>query len=427
MTTTGSDTYSNSTNSATPCSLSTALTALSSGGTAVAGDRIWIKSGAYTQRSGTDTLTIDGTIASPIVIQGYNGSINDLDAPTYNADGSLVTTNYPIIDYAQTFRMNASGSDYIIWRNIKFTSAGTGVSAAVLTTGTNCVVHQCYMTNPSTNAAAVALTPGANGVVENCDMALTGASGGGAALSSSGAQLRVIGNRILDSQIMGLSIAATGAVILDNVFFAAVVGPPIAINGSTTTWVWTIRGNTTQGKTAGIQTGAGTFTTLNYFGDNHITDCTDAILSLQDGTSQLCAWFSHNRFRDNTRDVNGWDDWKSGGTAGEVTTDTGTATSDYIDTTTDKYRLISTAPGFRASSVPGRDIGAMQHAEPTLPTAANVYTGTGTYGYADALITPTKVVSSIANATAGNIKSGVTIGDVTGTFAGATGIIGGGT
>ncbi len=62
--------------------------------------------------------------------------------------------------------------------------------------------------------------------------------------------------------------------------------------------------------------------------------------------------------------------------------------------------------------------------DPTLPSAANVYTGTGTYGYADALITPTKVVSSIANATAGNIKSGVTIGDVTGTYVGSGSIIG---
>ncbi len=377
VTTGGSDTYANSTNPATPMSLSTAFTALT-GGAAAAGDRIWIKAGSYTQRGATDTLTNDGTVVSPIIVQGYNSSINDLDTPTYNADGSLVTTNYPVIDYAATFKLNASGSNLLIWRNIKITSAGAGVSSATFAMGANCVAHQLYVSNPSTNAAAMCIDGGASScVIENCDAALTGASGGASAIRI-GLNDRAIGNRIIDSQITGIAINGTGAVVLDNVFFAAVVGPAIAITTTTTSHSWTVRGNTIQGKTTGIQGSAATFTTLNYYGDNHITDGTSGLLSLQDATSQLAGWFSHNRFRDNTANVDGWDDWKTGGTAGEVTTDTGTATSDYIDTTTDKYTLISTAPGFRAASVAGRDIGAKQHAEPTLPTAGNVKSGSTT-------------------------------------------------
>ncbi len=315
--------------------------------------------------------------------------------------------------------MIATGSNYLIWRNIKFTSAGAGVSAALLQTGIGCVVHQCYVTNPSTNAGAIAVTTGGTGcIVENCDLALTGASGGGQALTILSTD-RAIANRIIDSQNIGILCSGAGNfIVLDNVFFAAVVGPAVDLTNTTVSNLLTARGNVIQGKALGIRIASAAFTSLYYFGDNMITDGTSGIVNATPASQHLPAWFSHNRFRDNTTDVGSdWADWKTGGSAGEVTTDTGTATSDYIDTTTDKYKLISTSPGWRASSVPGRDIGAMQHVEPTLPTASNVYTGTGTYGYADALVTPTKVVSSIANATAGNIKNGVTIGDVVGTFA----------
>jgi hypothetical protein len=50
----------------------------------------------------------------------------------------------------------------------------------------------------------------------------------------------------------------------------------------------------------------------------------------------------------------------------------------------------------------------------TFPAVANVWTGTGTYGYTGAELTPTKVASSITNCSAGNILYNVAIGDVTG-------------
>lgn len=359
VTTTGSDTYANSTNSSTPCSLSTALTAMSSGGTAAAGDRIYLKAGAYTQRSASDTLTIDGTLVSPIVIEGYNSTPGDLNTPTYNADGSLDTSNYPVIDYAATFRMNASGSNFIIWRNIKFTSAGTNNGTAVLTTGTDSVVSQCYVSSPSTNAAAGCITLGTTSIVENCDVALTGASGGAQAILLV-ASCKAVANRVLDSQTVGINVNGSSTVVLDNVAFSAVVGPLIDVTVSGTGSQWTLRGNTCQGKTTAIRVAAVTYTNLSYYGDNHITDNTTGILSLQDGTSQLAGWFSHNRFRDNTTNVDGWDDWKTGGTSGEVTTDTGGASTDYTATGSDQYRLIAGAPGVGTASVPNRDIGAMQ-------------------------------------------------------------------
>jgi hypothetical protein len=378
VTTTGSDTYANSTVIGTPCSLSTALTALT-GGAAAAGDRIYLKAGAYTQRSATDTITTDGTLVSPIIIEGYNVTPGDLNTPTYNADGSLDTTNYPVIDYAATFRMAATGSDYIVWRNIKITGAGAGVSAALLQIGAQCVAHQCYVANPSTNASAVGITMGTQSIVENCDVLMAGASGTLAGILGNSAHPRVIASRILDAPGAGIlfTTGTSHCVALDNVFFAAVVGPCIDATGNTGTLL-TLRGNTCQGKATAVRVGAFTYTTLPYFGDNHITDCTTGILSLQDGTSQLAGWFSHNRFRDNTANVDGFDDWKTGGSAGEITTDTGGATTDYTDTTTNKYGLIAGAPGVKQASVPNRDIGAVQ--TPTYtPTeiAAQVWSTAG--------------------------------------------------
>jgi hypothetical protein len=59
----------------------------------------------------------------------------------------------------------------------------------------------------------------------------------------------------------------------------------------------------------------------------------------------------------------------------------------------------------------------------TLPAAANVWYGTGTYGIAGTGTTPTKRASSITNCTATNIKNGVTIDDVTGTLVGSTSMV----
>lgn len=52
-----------------------------------------------------------------------------------------------------------------------------------------------------------------------------------------------------------------------------------------------------------------------------------------------------------------------------------------------------------------------------LPAAANVWYGSGAYGVDGTGSTPSKRASSIANCSAGNVKSGVTIDDVTGTLA----------
>lgn len=55
------------------------------------------------------------------------------------------------------------------------------------------------------------------------------------------------------------------------------------------------------------------------------------------------------------------------------------------------------------------------------PAEANVWYGTGQYGPTGTDYTPSKRASSIANCEAGNVKSGVQIDNVTGTYAGSGG------
>jgi hypothetical protein len=60
-------------------------------------------------------------------------------------------------------------------------------------------------------------------------------------------------------------------------------------------------------------------------------------------------------------------------------------------------------------------------ADDVWPAEEDVFYGTGAYGPTGADYTPSKRASSIANCSAGNIKSGVVIDDVTGTYAGGAG------
>lgn len=86
-------------------------------------------------------------------------------------------------------------------------------------------------------------------------------------------------------------------------------------------------------------------------------------------------------------------------TTGTITQGTGTITNQ------------STAAGV---AVTGTEL--LTVTGPTLPDVANVWTGTGTYGYAGSPLTPTKRASSIANCSAVNVRAGITIDDVVGTY-----------
>jgi len=93
VSTIGTDTWTNATNPATPCSLSTALI------NAVAGDTVYLRAGTYVGDSYKPTN--NGTIGNPITFKAYPGEIPILDGayttqagrfPVWDLDGSQYIT-----------------------------------------------------------------------------------------------------------------------------------------------------------------------------------------------------------------------------------------------------------------------------------------------------------------------------------------------
>ena len=363
--------------------------AMTAGGsiTAAAGWRFNIKAGTYSISS-TDTFTVDGTTASPIIFRGYNSTIGDLDAVgRTSGNGALILTNFPVLSYASGTRLNASGSDNCIFQCLKVTVASTGFSGATLNLGLNGVAFRCYADNISTNSAAAGIgLAGAGAMALDCDAALTGASGGGAAIAWGANSNKVIACRVTTSQAAGIGCGAVtvGAVLVANCVVANCVNG-IYYNGTVVGTIPTIINNTIYNcSTAGIQLGASggaAFTGAMVVAMNHITDCGTAILSAYDATAQLALVAAFNRTRDNTVGIDGFDNWASATTWSHVTTDTGGVATDFTNAGGGDFTLIRAAPALGASAPAYASIGALQRQE-NYPAVGDVRSGT-TYGPAN--------------------------------------------
>lgn len=342
--------------------------AMTAGGslTASAGWRFNIKAGTYSISS-TDTFTVDGTTASPIIFRGYNSAIGDLDAQGRNSDGSLNTTNFPVLSYASATRLNATGSDNLIFQNLKVTVASTGFSGALLNLGVNNIAYRCYVDNISTNAAAVAIgMSNATISVIDCDAALTGASGGSGAIAISASVARVIGCRVVLSQAAGItSTSSTGHILIAFCTIANCGAGGIVYTSTTASTTFTLLCNTIDDITGdGFSHGNAAFTGVQVFIGNHVSDCSAYGFDCDyDGTGQLAGFFAFNRTRDNASGaINGFDDWASASTLEHVTTDTDDA-GDFTAAGSNDYSLITAAPGKGTGFPRYADAGAMQRQE----------------------------------------------------------------
>jgi len=146
-------------------------------------------------------------------------------------------------------------------------------------------------------------------------------------------------------------------------------------------------------------------------------------------------WNLNSIDSDNIFMVNCHTNGNSGGTdnpTGEIKAITGSP--DFVNATSgsEDYGLQNASPLIGAGLAPPTGgerpicIGPMQLVESsrnTDPGESDVWYGSGTYKIANVTKTPTKRASSIANCEAGNIKSGVTIDDVAGSYAGGGGSV----
>ena len=333
---------------------------------AAAGDRINVQSGTYTLAA-TLSPTNSGTVASPIAWRGYYSTIGDLDNPGRDSSGNLITTNFPLIECGSSYQFAANSKTHHALKN--FVVQGS-VNGAPLQIYTSWVLQNVYAKNSGTGASARAIYTTDRSYLLNCDMELSGASGGQAAFYNSVGQQYLIACKVRDSQSAGI-LSVTSVVLIDCVINVDGIG--VDLTATNTSQQNVVIGCTIEGGTGGIRVANTAFLLHQIFINNQITDVGGSLYgidSLYAGTANLAGIFSHNRLRDNTNgNYNGFADWLSATSEGDVTTDTGGAETDYIDASTGNFFPIAGAPGATNGLPRYRDIGGLQRPSPILLAA----------------------------------------------------------
>jgi hypothetical protein len=306
---------------------------------AVAGDRVNIQSdGAYS--IGATTIAAAGTLTQMIIFRGYDATIGDLDSLGRNANGTLNTTGYPAITLTGLLQFQTTAHTALM--NLNFTGA---LSSALI--GTNAqdavTMYQCSVLNTQNNASAAAIVLDDGCTFVMCDFECSGAAHG--AVVDADYVTRVLFCRFEAATTSALLQIRNGELI-GNLFIGA-GGHAVLFPDEVTRF--TAVGNTIVGCNRAFSffnsvwpAIAGSPNGVPLLVNNHVTDNTEFIHFAYSGTADsLCLEF-FNRTRDNTTARTGVGDAL---VVGEVTTDTGGASTDYADAGSDDYRLISGAPG----------------------------------------------------------------------------------
>lgn len=320
----------------------------------VAGNIMYVK-GSFTMTTTTDTIACSGSSTLPIRILGYNSTRGDGYQGRTNSYGKLITANMPTITYT-TGRLNQSGS-FVIMESLHIITAINNVGFVV---GADSIVRGCRFVNSGTGASASGYTPNSRSLVIDSDCFLTGASGGlygGAAVNPSvvfdSCQF-VITSTTPDA----LNLQSSGTAINNIIHGSGGRGIYVA----STTWSGYIRNNTVQGcGSSGIAFLTGS-TVLNRAFGNMSTDNGAYGFDLTAAGNAVA--LGYNRTRDNTSGaVNSGAGWRDATLWGQVTTDTGTSSSDYTDVSNGDFTLVSTSPATSVNIPAYGSIGAAQRSQ----------------------------------------------------------------
>lgn len=321
--------------------------------TAAPGDRFNIIGAITGRTTTTDTWVNGGNSTSPVIVRGWTSGGTTPYAGRTNGNGPLITTNFPTISYT-TGRINITGS----WILVECLSITGAPSNAVITLGAEGAIRSCAVVNSSTNAAAVGIGATSTGnEVLDCDASLTGASGGSAAISNQAGASCSDSCRITvtSSTAAGITCNNTSILYGNTIYGNGGVG----ISMPTTTGRPWIRNNTIVGCASDgidIVTGA---TVLQRVVGNMITD--NGGYGVDFNSAAVGAFVAYNRTRDNTSGAyNLATDWVAATSYGNVTTDTGGPSTDYVNSGTGDYNLIAASPATSASLPQYGSMGALQ-------------------------------------------------------------------
>lgn len=321
--------------------------------TATPGDRFNIIGAITGRTTTTDTWVNGGNSTSPVVVRGWtSGNVTPYAGRT-NGNGPLITTNFPTISYT-TGRINITGS----WILVECLSITGATSNYVVSLGAEGIIRSCAVVNSSTNASAGAIAAAATGnETFDCDASLTGASGGSAAINCQAGGSAVDSCRITVTSSTAAGITCNNTSIIYGNTIYGNGGPGITMP-TTTGRPW-IRNNTIVGCGSDgidIVTGA---TVLQRVVGNMITD--NGGYAVDFNSAAVGAFVAYNRTRDNTSGAyNLATDWVAATSYGNVTTDTGGASTDYVNEPADDYNLIASSPATSASIPQYASMGALQ-------------------------------------------------------------------
>lgn len=327
---------------------------------AVAGDRVNIQSDAV-YSIGATTFPA-GSFTGPIIWRGYDATIGDCDNLGRNANGTLNTTGMPSITI--TGAWNHANSGYTTFQNLNITGA---LSSALISNnaGDILVVINCRIQNTQNNASARCILHDDTLYLLNSDFICSGASHDFLILNDN--ILTVIGCRFELTAADDAISSGTNAVISGSVFIknGSLGGNGIRITSAVTTTIRTqITHCTFYNLTAAIistATHTGNFLVCY---ENHCTDCTQYITN----TTSIIVFDIHSR----TRDITSPPSTVELIEVAAITTDTGGASTDFVDAAGGDLHLITTAPGYNAGWH-GADIGGLQ----TDPPAGSGMIGGG--------------------------------------------------
>jgi hypothetical protein len=383
---------------------------------AVAGDRINVKADAAYTVGATLAPANSGDVTNgPIIWRGYTTNIGDGDQGRTGGTGALVTTNMPVLNFSSTYYLSLPAKVLHVFEALVINVNST---VAAINLGASCAVKQCVLTNGANNAAAYGVKLIAGGVVFDSDIFTTHGTASGPCVSIEALGAKVIGCRIKSSMSSGVVVASSAGTILNNLIYeCGTYGVHCNVAASSEHLIY---GNTIVRCTLdAIKIADLLADDLLAIINNHCTDNGESFYdNAYSATGVLPAFISHNRTRDNASADNGLGNWPI---YDAVTTDNNIG-GDYVDYTTDDYRLISAAPGKATGHMPSQDIGCFQRAEPTYPVAGDVDSTAAAYGDTVSQTTPTCVLPAEADVETG-VQYGAGGTEFEGTLSGSGGLL----